>query len=82
MSDEMQKLRREFLDLKDTYDVETMQELQNKMEKYLETYKDTEFKTLENTIYLLKGLINQAKTDDTSISYELILPMLENLEFG
>ncbi|MCL2592221.1 MAG: helix-turn-helix transcriptional regulator [Defluviitaleaceae bacterium] len=82
MSDELQKLRKQFLDLKWTYNVEIMQELQGKMEKYLESYKDTEFKTLENTIYLLKALINQAETDDTSTSYKLALPMLENLEFG
>ena len=82
MSDEMQKLRRQFLDLKSTYEIKPMQELQKKMEKYLKTNKDTEFKTLENTIYLLKGLINYIKTEDISSSYKIILPMLESLEFG
>ena len=82
MAQEMQKLREMFLNLDSTYDVELMQEIQKAFEKYLKTNADTKYKTLENTIHLLKGLINYEETNNIQSSYELILPMLTNLEFG
>ena len=72
----------EFLSLSHTYDTEAMRALQEKFEKYLKDNKDTEDKQIENTIYLLKGLINFEETNNIKSSYELILPMLNNLEFG
>jgi len=72
----------EFLSLSNTYDTEAMRALQEKFEKYLKENKDTADKQIENTINLLKGLINYEETNNIKSSYELILPMLTNLEFG
>ena len=72
----------EFLSLEHTYDTEVMRALQEKFEKYLKDGKDTADKQIENTIYLLKGLINFEETNNIKSSYKLILPMLNNLEFG
>ncbi|MCL2592474.1 MAG: helix-turn-helix domain-containing protein [Defluviitaleaceae bacterium] len=82
MTERMKQLRKMFLTLNSTYDVELMQEIQEAFEKYLKTDEDSEFKTLDNTIHLLKGLINYEETNNIKSSYELILPMLYNLEFG
>jgi len=82
MNEKMIELREKFLSLQSNSDVETMQRMQEELEKYLRDNEGTEFKTLDNTIRLLKGLINYTETNNIHSSYELIFPMLNDLEFG
>ena len=59
-----------------------MKALQKELEYYLENYEDNADKDIENTLHLIKSWINFYLTDDLVSSYNLVLPMLTNLEFG
>jgi len=78
---QMKTLRRSFLKLGSNYDVEYMENLQKGFEEYLESYEDTSDKKMENTVHLLKALINYIKTDHIPSSYEFLSPVAHNLEF-
>ncbi|MCL2592330.1 MAG: helix-turn-helix domain-containing protein [Defluviitaleaceae bacterium] len=82
MSKMLLELKNQFLMLDNTYEIDKIVDMKEKFEKYLKHNEDSELKSIENTIYLLKGLINFEETNDIQSSYKLILPMLTNLEFG
>ena len=76
------ELSNEFMTLDNTYNVEKMESLKERFEHYLENYEDTVDKRIFNTLCLLKAFIEYRKTDYIPSSYELMLPMLNNLSFG
>jgi hypothetical protein len=49
---------------------------------YLSKHKDNEHKHIENTICVIKALIDYSLNCFLKSDYEIILPMLEYLEFG
>jgi len=76
------KLREHFINLNDNHNIKKMNALQILCENYLSKNEDNEHKHVENTTYVLKGLIDYNLNDNRKSAYEKILPMLENLEFG
>jgi len=76
------ELSNEFMTLSNSYNIEKTESLKERFEHYLENYEDTIDKRMFNTLCLLKALIEYAKTDYIPSSYELMLPMLNNLSFG
>ena len=69
-----------FLDLRDNLNIRQLQSFQEDLEEYLNNYEDSLDKRIENTCHLVKSWINYRKTDELESSYELVLPMLMNLE--
>ena len=69
----------QFIKLQDSSDVKKMEKLKEELEEYISQFSDKKF---ENILHLIKAFINYNKTDDIPSSYELILPLLTNLEFG
>ena len=63
-------------------DIKLMRDLKEDFEDYLKNNKDNEHKHIENSIYALEALIDYNIRDNRKSAYQLILPMLENLEFG
>jgi len=76
------ELRGHFISLGDNHDVEKMKSLQIDCENYLANNEDNEHKHIENTIHILKALIDYILNDNLKSAYEKALPMFENLEFG
>jgi len=76
------ELRGRFINLPSNHDIDKMRALQTDCEDYLATNEDNEYKHIENTIHILKSLIDYHLNDNRKSAYEKILPMLENLEFG
>ncbi|MCL2591924.1 MAG: helix-turn-helix domain-containing protein [Defluviitaleaceae bacterium] len=76
-----EKLMERFRRLAGNHDVEELNSLKKDIEKYLENYEDHDDKRMENTLCLIKAWINYKLKDDLKSSYELIVPVLENLKF-
>ena len=76
------ELRGRFLNLKYNHDTEKMNALKTDCKAYLSIHEDNEHNHIENTIHILKSLIDYNLNDNRESAYEKIHPMLENLEFG
>ncbi|MCL2610564.1 MAG: winged helix-turn-helix domain-containing protein [Defluviitaleaceae bacterium] len=76
------ELRARFINLNTSHDIEKMKSLQRDCEDYLANNKDNAHKHIENTIHMLKALIDYNLHDNRKSAYEKIIPMLENLQFG
>ena len=76
------ELKRRFLKLQFNDGIEEMKSLQTDYENYLSSNEDNEYRHIENTIYVLKALIDYNLNDNRQSAYEKALPMFENLSFG